>query len=160
MTRRDLISTTGAAALSAVSQSRILGANNRLSTGLVGCGARSRELQPSFQKLNGPLSAVCDVWRTRAERAQSFAPGAKIFDDHRKLLEMPGLDAVIVATPDHWHERIAIDALQQNKDVYVEKPLTLTIEEGPRIIQAARLNNPYLPGGRPAALRNALYTGA
>ena len=139
MTRRDLL--TGAVALTAASQSRILGANDRISVGLIGCGARSRELQPPFQKLNGPLTAVCDVWRTRAEQSQAQAPGSKLFDDHRRLLEMPGLDAVIVATPDHWHERIAIDALHAGKDVYVEKPLTLAIEEGPRIIQAARMNN-------------------
>ncbi len=132
---------TGAAVLTAASQSRILGANDRISVGLIGCGARSRELQPPFQKLNGPLTAVCDVWRTRAEQAQSQAPGAKLFDDHCRLLEMSGLDAVIVATPDHWHERIAVDALQAGKDVYVEKPLTLKIEEGPRIIQAARLHS-------------------
>ena len=102
MTRRDLITGAGVMAFTAASQSRIAGANDRISVGLIGCGARSRELQAPFQKLNGPLTAVCDVWRTRAEEAQSRAAGAKIFDDHRKLLEMPGLDAVIVATPDHW----------------------------------------------------------
>lgn len=141
MTRRDMLTKTGAVAITAASRSRILGANDRISVGLIGCGARSRELQPPFQKLNGPLTAVCDIWKTRAEKSQALAPGSKIFADHRKLLEMPGLDAVIVATPDHWHERIAIDALNTGKDVYVEKPLTLKIEEGPRIIQAARLNN-------------------
>ncbi|HEY1945644.1 MAG TPA: Gfo/Idh/MocA family oxidoreductase [Bryobacteraceae bacterium] len=141
MTRRDVITAAGAVALTAASRSRILGSNDRISVGLIGCGARSRELQPPFQKLNGPLTAVCDVWRRRAEKAQSQAPGSKLFDDHRKLLEMPGLDAVIVATPDHWHQRIAIDALNAGKDVYVEKPLTLKIEEGPPIIQAARVNN-------------------
>src|SRR5271170_3757719 len=119
MTRRGLL--TGAVALTAASQSQILGANDRISVGLIGCGARSRELQPPFQKLNGPLTAVCDIWRTRAEQSQSQAPGSKLFDDHRRLLEMPGLDAVIVATPDHWHERIAVDALHAGKDVYVEK---------------------------------------
>jgi predicted dehydrogenase len=140
MTRRDWLQTTGAATLVSAASSRVLGANERLSVGLIGCGARSRELQPPFQKLNGPLTGVCDVWKTRAEKSQSMAPGSKIFDDHRKLLEMPGLDAVIIATPDHWHERIAIDALNAGKDVYVEKPLTLKIEEGPRIVQAARIN--------------------
>jgi predicted dehydrogenase len=141
MTRRDLITGAGVMAFTAASQSRIAGANDRISVGLIGCGARSRELQPPFQKLNGPLTAVCDVWSTRAEEAQSSATGARIFNDHRKLLEMPSLDAVIVATPDHWHERIAVDALNADKDVYVEKPLTLKLEEGPRIIQAARVNN-------------------
>ncbi len=140
MNRRTFITVAGAAALTAASQSRVLGANDRLSIGLIGCGARSRELQPSFQKLNGPFTAVCDVWRTRAEQARATAPGAPIFTDHRDLLAIKGLDAVVVATPDHWHASIAIDALNAGKDVYVEKPLTLTIEEGPGIIQAARMN--------------------
>jgi hypothetical protein len=61
MARRELISTAGIAALSAVSQARVLGANDRLSIGLIGCGARGQLLQPYFQRLNGPLIAVCDV---------------------------------------------------------------------------------------------------
>src|SRR4029079_13721368 len=88
-----------------------------------------------------PLTALCDVYRTRAENAQSTAPGAKLFSDHRKTLELPGLDAVIIATTDHWHAPIAIDALNAGNDVYVEKPLTFKMEEGPRIIQAARVND-------------------
>jgi predicted dehydrogenase len=112
-----------------------------MSIALIGCGGRGSQLQPYFQKLNGPLTAVCDVWRTRAEKAQTNAPGARIFGDHRRVLEMSGLDAVIIATPDHWHAPIAIDALNAGKDVYVEKPLTLRMEEGPRVIQAARLND-------------------
>jgi len=142
MTRRDLITTTAAAALTAASQSRVAGANDRMSIALIGCGARGNLLLPHFQKLNGaPLTAVCDVYKTRAEQTQALAPGAKIFGDHRKLLELPGLDAVIVATPDHWHAPIAIDALNAGKDVYVEKPLTFTMEEGPKIIRAARVND-------------------
>jgi predicted dehydrogenase len=129
------------AAFTALSQSHVWGANERLSIALIGCGVRGGQLQPYFQKLNGPLTAVCDVWRTRAEKAQSLAPDSKLFDDHRKLLEMPGLDAVIIATTDHWHSRIAIDALKAGKDVYVEKPLTRTIEEGAGIINAARIND-------------------
>jgi predicted dehydrogenase len=142
MTRRDLITSAGAAALTAASQSRILGANDRMSIALIGSGARGNLLLPHFQKLNkAPLTAVCDVYRTRAEKCQSLASGAKLFGDHRQLLEMPGLDAVVIATPDHWHAPIAIDALNAGKDVYVEKPLTLRMEEGPKIIRAARLNN-------------------
>src|SRR4029077_9296473 len=108
MTRRDLITTAGAAAITAASQSRVLGANDRMSVALIGCGARGNLLLPHFQKLSkAPLTAVCDVYRTRAENCQALSPGAKLFGDHRKLLEMPGLDAVIIATPDHWHAPIA-----------------------------------------------------
>lgn len=142
MTRRDLLASTGAVAITAASQSRVLGANDRMSIALVGCGARGDLLLSYFQKQNNaPLTAVCDVYRTRAEQAQAKAPGAKVFTNHRELLETPGLDAVIVATPDHWHAPIAIDALNAGKDVYVEKPLTFTMEEGQRIIRAARLHD-------------------
>jgi predicted dehydrogenase len=141
MTRRDLLASSGAA-FTAASRSRILGANDRISIALIGCGARGNLLLPVFQKLNrAPLVAVCDVWQTRTEKSQAQAPGAKLVNDHRRLLEMPGLDAVIIATPDHWHAPIAIDALNAGKDVYVEKPLTFRMEEGPRIIHAARVND-------------------
>jgi predicted dehydrogenase len=135
------MTTAGAAAMTAASQSRILGANDRMSIALIGCGARGGLLQPRFQKINAPFTALCDVWRTRAERLREFAADAQIFCDHRKVLEMPGLDAVVIATPDHWHAPIAIDALNAGKDVYVEKPLTLKMEEGPQIIRAARTND-------------------
>jgi predicted dehydrogenase len=118
MTRRELITAVG---MTAASYSRVLGANDRMSIGLIGCGARGHnELQPALEKLNGPLTAVCDLWRTRAERAAAGASRIKIFDDHRRLLELPGLDAVVVATSDHWHAPIAIDALNAGKDAYVE----------------------------------------
>ncbi len=140
MNRKEFIAGAGAALWTANSYARILGANDRMSIGLIGCGARSLELQPSFNKHNGPFTAVCDVWRTRAERAKTLSPQAKIFGDYRKVLETPGLDAVVIATPDHWHAKMSIDALTAGKDVYIEKPLTLKIEEGPAIIQAARMN--------------------
>jgi predicted dehydrogenase len=132
--------TTAGAALAA-SQARLPAANDRLSIALIGCGARGAQLQPYFQRLNGPLTAVCDLWRTRAVKAQAGAPGSKVIDDYRKVLEVPGLDAVVIATSDHWHAQIAIDALNAGKDVYVEKPLTRTIEEGQRIIHAVRANS-------------------
>jgi predicted dehydrogenase len=87
------------------------------------------------------VTAVCDVYGERIDRAQQKATKAQGFTDHRKLLGQKNVDAVLIATPDHWHTGCAIDALNAGKDVYVEKPLTLTIEEGPQIVKAARVNN-------------------
>jgi predicted dehydrogenase len=143
MNRRELLrhASTGAAVWTAASYSRVLGANDRIRLGVVGCGGRGSYVMSVFQK--NPVvdvAAVCDVWLTRADRAKQKAPGAAVFQDHRKLLDEAKPDALLVATPDHWHSRIAIDALNAGKDVYCEKPLTLRIEEGPQIVKAARVN--------------------
>ena len=66
---------------------------------------------------------------------------AKEFTDYRKLLEEPNLDAILIATPDHWHRQMAVDACNSGRDVYIEKPLTYAIEEGQEIVRAARLND-------------------
>ena len=139
--RRDVFR-AGAAALSAASYSRVLGANDRIHLGVVGCGGRSGLVTGLFQAhADVAVTAVCDVWGDRAEAAAAKAPGAKTTGDHRALLEMKPLDAVLVATPDHWHTAIAIDAMQAGKDVYCEKPLTLRISEGPPVVKAARTHN-------------------
>jgi predicted dehydrogenase len=143
MTRREFAQTgiqTGAA-FTAASYSRILGANDQIALGTIGCGGRGMSVMGVFQKSQKVrVAAVCDVYGAQIDKAQQQAPGAAGFNDHRKLLEKKELDAVLIATPDHWHSRIAIDALNAGKDVYVEKPLTLTIQEGPRIVKAARVN--------------------
>jgi predicted dehydrogenase len=140
--RRDFIKTAGAAtAATALSYSRILGANDRVRLGLVGCGSRGVGNTNNFLKLNVvDVGALCDVYAAQIDQARTIAPGAKAFKDHRHVLDMKELDAVIVAVPDHWHAAITIDALNAGKDVYVEKPLTLRIEEGAEIIKAARVN--------------------
>ncbi|MEO7649122.1 MAG: Gfo/Idh/MocA family oxidoreductase [Bryobacteraceae bacterium] len=141
--RRDAIRTAGAGALAitASSYSRILGANDRVLMGVIGCGGRGTYVMSVFQKNSAvQVSAVCDIYGERIDQAIQKAPSARGFNDHRKLLEMKELAAVYIATPDHWHAGTAIDALNAGKDVYVEKPLTLTIEEGPRIVKAARVN--------------------
>jgi predicted dehydrogenase len=141
MNRRDLLRSTSAA-LTAASYSRVLGAADRVKLGVIGCGGRGSYVMSVFQKNPSvDVVAVCDVWETRAERAKQRAPEAKVYQDHRKLLETAGVDAVLIATPDHWHAGISIDALNAGKDVYCEKPLTLKIDEGPRIVKAARINN-------------------
>lgn len=139
-TRRNLL--RGAAAMTALSYSRIYGANDKLRLGMIGSGERGRGDMSKFQKNSSvDVVAVCDVYAESIDKAKQLAPNAKSFSDHRKLLEMKDLDMVLIATPDHWHAECAIDALNAGKDVYVEKPLTLTLEEGPRVVKAARINN-------------------
>ncbi|HUS06483.1 MAG TPA: Gfo/Idh/MocA family oxidoreductase [Bryobacteraceae bacterium] len=141
MSRRSLL--RGATAVTAASYSRILGANERIQVGLIGAGGRGSHVLGIFTKTDRvEVPAVCDVWQERADIAKNkIAPNAATFIDYRKLLDMKKLDAVLIATPDHWHSRTAIDALNAGKDVYVEKPLTLRMEEGPEIVKAARVNN-------------------
>lgn len=128
--------------MAASSYGQIQGANDRIHLGLIGCGGRGRSVMGTFLDTGSvQFDAVCDIYGERIDRALQKAPDAKSFRDHRKLLEMKELDAVLIATPDHWHALTAIDALNTGKDVYVEKPLTLKIEEGPEIIKAARVNN-------------------
>ena len=138
--RRQLL--RGAAVLTAASYSRILGANDRVRLGLIGSGDRGRFVMGQFQQTGQvDVTAVCDTYGEMIDRARQKAPDARNFTDHRKLLEMKELDVALIATPDHWHAECTIDALNAGKDVYVEKPLSLTIEEGPRIVKAARVNN-------------------
>ena len=140
MKRRSLI--RGAAAMSAASYMRVMGANDRIQLGLIGCGDRGEYVMTVFQgSKQVDVSAVCDIYGAKIDKVQQKAVGAKGFSDHRKLLETKTIDAVLIATPDHWHSTCAIDALNAGKDVYVEKPLTLTIDEGPPIVKAARVNN-------------------
>lgn len=139
LARRDFI--RAGATVTAVSYSRVLGANDRIGLGVIGCGDRGRFDMSQFQLVAGvDVVAVCDIYGEHIDQARQKAASAKSFYDHRKLLEMKGVDAVLIATPDHWHAQTTIDALNAGKDVYVEKPLTLTIEEGPQIVKAARVN--------------------
>jgi predicted dehydrogenase len=131
----------GTAALTAASYSRVLGANDRIAMGVIGPGDRGRYVMSLFQNDTSiDVVALADVYAVQIDLAKQKAPNARPFNDHRKLLEMKELDIVLIATPDHWHARTAIDALNAGKDVYVEKPLTLTIGEGPEIVKAARIN--------------------
>jgi predicted dehydrogenase len=137
--RREIL--RGTAALTALSYSRVLGANDKIQLGVVGCGERGRHDMSQFQaNPKVDVTAVCDIYGVQIDKARQAAPNARNFTDHRKLLEMKEVDAVLVATPDHWHAGVTIDALNSGRDVYVEKPLTLKIDEGPPIVKAARVN--------------------
>jgi predicted dehydrogenase len=141
--RREFIQTVSAAtAATALSYTRILGANDRVRMGVIGCGSRGVGDMNNFLKLNTvDVPALCDVYPAQIDLARKTATQGKAFKDHRHVLDMKDVDAVIIAVPDHWHTPITIDALNAGKDVYVEKPLTLRIEEGPEIVKATRINN-------------------
>jgi predicted dehydrogenase len=119
-----------------------LGANDRIGLGVIGCGDRGRFDMTCFLKdPSVAVVALCDIYGRQLDLAKKAAPEAKTFSDHRRLLDLKEVQMVLVATPDHWHAPIAIDVLNAGKDLYCENPLTLTIEEGPNIVKAARINN-------------------
>jgi predicted dehydrogenase len=121
---------------------RVLGANDRLRLALVGCGSRGTFLAAkTLLSRNTEIVAVCDVFEERLDASTTLVPRADKVRDHRRLLDRKDIDAVIVATPDHWHASMTIDSCNAGKDVYVEKPLSRTIEEGQATVLAARRNN-------------------
>lgn len=128
--------------MTAASYSRVLGANDAVNLGVIGLGDRGSGDMGQFQRYPSVrVRALCDIYGPKLAAAKAKAPEAQTFADYRKLLETKDLDAVLIATPDHWHKDIAIGALQSDRDVYVEKPLTRTVDEGPLIVKAARENN-------------------
>lgn len=143
MTRRSF------ALLTAVSASRILGANDRVRVGLIGCGGRGRYVARFMREApNVEFVAMCDVYRANAESGREWAgPQAKVYSDYRKLVEQKDLDAVMVSTPDHWHAIAAIEAIRAGKNVYVEKPIAYSIHEGRAIVNAARKSKALVMAG-------------
>ena len=140
MDRRNFFKASGLG-VTALSASRILGANDRLRLGLIGCGGRGRFVARHMRDSspNVDYVAAADVYKTNGEIARKWAGGdAKFFADFRRLLELKEVDAVHIATPDHWHAIATVLACQAGKDVYVEKPTSLTVREGRRMVEAAR----------------------
>lgn len=114
------------------------GANDRLAFGLIGAGGRGRYLTQSFLKLGAECVAIGEVYERNAQAALKIAPQAKTYVDYQELLRQPGVDAVVVATPDHQHCPNLLAALAAKKDVYLEKPMSHSLEESRKMIQAVR----------------------
>jgi len=129
--------------LAASTSAAVLGANDRIRIGVVGNGGRGKYLMKELQKIGGiEFVAVCDIWdRRRDEAAQVAGSPVKKFNDHRELLDLKDIDAVIVATPDHWHAAAGVDACKAGKDIYVEKPMVHHPEDGQALVKAVRQNN-------------------
>jgi len=130
----------GAALATAASYGRILGANDRVRLGAIGTGSRCQYLMSLLNKLgSNDIVAVCDVYETNRLTAKGkYAPDAQDYVDHREVLDRKDIDAVVIGTPDHWHVPIILDAVGAGKDVYCEKPVTHTIDEGAPLIAAVR----------------------
>jgi predicted dehydrogenase len=117
----------------------VLGANDRIRCGVIGAGGRGSYLLQQFQAHGAEVAAVCDVYETRLDAARKAAgPDARAYVDYRKLLEDKSLDAVIIATPEHLHAPMLIDACAAGKDAYVEKPLAHSVAEGFQMVDAVR----------------------
>jgi predicted dehydrogenase len=137
ITRRDLA--RGAALATAASYSRILGANDRVGVGYIGLGNRGDQVHDAFlEHGDAQTVAVCDLRDDYLDFAvkKSRATPAR-YKDYKKLIADRNVDAVVIATPDHWHALMFIDACNAGKDVYVEKPLSLTVVEGRKMVETA-----------------------
>ena len=129
-----------ATSLTALSASRAAGANDLIRVGLIGCGGRLGTLIDCADRVGGfEILAASDVYQPRRDAMhQRYTNLQSTHLDYREILDNKDIDAVFIATPDHWHVKVLTDAVAAGKDAYVEKPVTHTIEEGEPIIRAVR----------------------
>jgi predicted dehydrogenase len=170
-TRRDFIRQVGAVAAAGtvatsslaggatrqapgLAKSRVLGANDRINVGFVGCGGRmNAHIRRVMErnKENGDVQAVAvnDIWDKRKQRARE-ATGVEeraVYHDYREVCARPDVDVVVIASPDHWHHLQTMDALRNGKDVYLEKPMTYTVDEAKEISETVKSSGRILQVG-------------
>ncbi len=157
-TRREILRSTATAAAAAALPSWFLEAcpsevfaeeaspNDRPTIALIGCGGMGTADALSAQRF-GEVVAVCDVDAIHLDRARETFKGATGYRDYRAVCDLPHLDVIINGTPDHWHTLVNLRAVHSGKDVYSEKPLTLTIDEGKHVVSAVRKSDRILQTG-------------
>lgn len=140
----------GAAAMTAASYQRVLGANNRIGVGFIGFGLIGKQHVGDFKKMTDiDIVGLCDCYKPRLDEGLAYIgnPKTQGYGDFRKMYENKEIQGVVVSTPDHWHALQTIMACAAGKDVYVEKPQTLFIDEGKWMVQAARKYNRMVCAG-------------
>ncbi len=153
LSRRTFLGTTALSATAVAAQTagpaRPVGPNNRVTVGMIAVGARAQELLEAIKQCEGTeIVAVCDAYKGRLERAVQRTGGrAKSVSDWREILHDKSIDVVTIASPDHWHKTHVLEALQAGKDVYCEKPLTYTVEDGQEILDAVKQTGRLLQVG-------------
>ena len=162
LNRRDFMRRSGVAAagtLALRSGGKVLWASDpapamvapsdRVRVGVIGIGARAQQDAYSFTVAPGAeLVAAADVYQSRLTRAMElFGDRLETTGDYRRILDRQDIDAVLIGTPDHWHKRLIVESMAAGKDVYCEKPMTYTIDEGFEIIEAERRHNKILHVG-------------
>ena len=146
LSRRNFVKTgaaTAAGLATSLSRSRVVGANDRIRVAFIGTGNRGGQLiQAALPNKDMDIVALCDAYDPHLGKWAGRLEGnpAK-YKDFRRMIERDDVDAVFIATPDHWHAIQTVDACDAGKDVFVEKPLSITIFEGRRMVEAARRNN-------------------
>ncbi|MDE0263678.1 MAG: Gfo/Idh/MocA family oxidoreductase, partial [Bryobacterales bacterium] len=138
MERRTFVAASAALAASGVAR----GANDgdKIRLGVIGCGRRGRSNLRSVLRLADDIQVVAlsEVFKPNLEETLKMVPDAKIYPDFRDLIADKDIDAVLIATPDHWHAYMCVEACKAGKDVYVEKPISVTVHEGQMMVKAAR----------------------
>ncbi len=144
LTRRSFTGAlTAAGVTTALSGMRVLGANDRIRLGFIGLGNRGDQVLDGFLgHRDAEVAAICDLYQPYLDfAARKIGTHPRQFKEYKKLLEVKDLDAMVICTPDHWHALQTIEACQAGKDVYVEKPLSLRVAEGRKMVEMARRHN-------------------
>jgi predicted dehydrogenase len=143
-----------AAQTTAAAKGRVIGANDRINVGFIGCGGRMnahirRVMERSKERGDVQAVAVNDIWDKRKQRARE-ATGVderSVYHDYREICTRSDVDVVVIASPDHWHHAQTMDALRSGKDVYLEKPMTYTVDEAKEIADTVKATGRVLQVG-------------
>jgi predicted dehydrogenase len=148
--RRTFFATASGLAIGArMANASAQGANDRVRIGIIGTGGRARGLMTLLKKLPGnEMTAICDVYEPRLLQAAEIAGSSALkVADYRRILDSRDIDAVLIGTPDHWHKQMTLDAIAAGKDVYVEKPVSHSIEEGVELVKAVEASKQVVQTG-------------
>ena len=131
--RRKFIGKVATGLAGTLATSSVLGANDRIGLGVIGAGARGKELlREALACPKTECLGLADIYQKRLEEARAIASGARTSVDYRQLLDDPGIDAVLIATPPHLHAAQFVAAIEAGKHVYVERPMAFTLEDAKR----------------------------